>query len=337
MSINLFPARVPIGRVQMPNNQQLDVLMTPEFSRALADVFARIGGTNGMGSDDMALLESFATIPTVPDAQAGSALVAAPADQSAQIATMLAQIEALRAEVGAYQPYAALAQQLEDIRVLLGMQEDPGAAVRALVTKYAPLDSPNFTGTPTAPTAAVDTTTTQLATTAFVVGQASAVAPLMDAVAAIGTSKRYARADHVHPVDTSRQAAISITQSTSGEVTTVVSGDFTVASVSLAPGTYLLNGTMQTVNAAGATITRAAINITTNVADSGYNNSTNASYGQGADAQNYNPGGNADLRCKSSSVYTNATAGAVTVYLRGNIVITAGTIAYKGTITAVKI
>lgn len=36
---------------------------------------------------------------------------------------------------------------------------------------YAPLASPTFTGTPAAPTAAVDTNTTQLATTAYVVGQ----------------------------------------------------------------------------------------------------------------------------------------------------------------------
>lgn len=36
---------------------------------------------------------------------------------------------------------------------------------------YAPLASPALTGTPTAPTAAVDTNTTQLATTAYVIGQ----------------------------------------------------------------------------------------------------------------------------------------------------------------------
>ncbi len=34
--------------------------------------------------------------------------------------------------------------------------------------EYAPLDSPAFTGTPTAPTAAADTATTQLATCEFV-------------------------------------------------------------------------------------------------------------------------------------------------------------------------
>lgn len=38
-------------------------------------------------------------------------------------------------------------------------------------TTYAPLASPTFTGTPAAPTAAVDTNTTQIATTAYVVGQ----------------------------------------------------------------------------------------------------------------------------------------------------------------------
>ncbi len=72
------------------------------------------------------------------------------------------------------------------------------------LTGYAPLANPTFTGTPAAPTAAADTTTTQLATTAFVVGQAASVNPVMNGVAAVGTSKKYARQDHVHPSDTSR-------------------------------------------------------------------------------------------------------------------------------------
>lgn len=68
----------------------------------------------------------------------------------------------------------------------------------------APLASPGLTGTPTAPTAATDTNTTQIATTAFVLGQAAATAPGMDGTATIGTATRFARADHVHPTDTSR-------------------------------------------------------------------------------------------------------------------------------------
>lgn len=73
----------------------------------------------------------------------------------------------------------------------------------ALDTK-APIASPSLTGTPTAPTAGADMNTTQLATTAFVLGQAGTSAPSMNGTAAIGTSTRFARADHVHPTDTSR-------------------------------------------------------------------------------------------------------------------------------------
>lgn len=76
--------------------------------------------------------------------------------------------------------------------------------VHASDTSKANVASPTFTGTPAAPTAAADTNTTQLATTAFVVGQASSSTPVMDGVAAVGTSLKYARADHVHASDTSK-------------------------------------------------------------------------------------------------------------------------------------
>jgi len=75
----------------------------------------------------------------------------------------------------------------------------------------ATLASPALTGTPTAPTAAADTNTTQLATTGFVVAQASSTTPVMNGTAAIGTSLRYARADHVHDSDTSRAPLASPT------------------------------------------------------------------------------------------------------------------------------
>jgi hypothetical protein len=63
----------------------------------------------------------------------------------------------------------------------------------------AALSSPTFTGTPAAPTAAVDTNTTQIATTAFVVAQAGTATPIIEGTGAAGTSLRYAREDHVHP------------------------------------------------------------------------------------------------------------------------------------------
>ena len=72
------------------------------------------------------------------------------------------------------------------------------------ITDAALLASPTFTGTPAAPTAAANTNTTQLATTAFVVGQAGTAAPVMDGTAAVGTSLLYARQDHVHASDTTK-------------------------------------------------------------------------------------------------------------------------------------
>jgi len=71
-------------------------------------------------------------------------------------------------------------------------------------TSRAPVDSPAFTGTPTAPTAEPDTDTDQIATTAYVIGQAGDEEPLMDGEASAGTSKKFSRADHKHPTDTSR-------------------------------------------------------------------------------------------------------------------------------------
>ena len=78
-------------------------------------------------------------------------------------------------------------------------------------TTKANLASPTFTGTPAAPTAAADTNTTQLATTAFVLAQASSTSPAMNGTAAVGTSLRFARADHVHPSDTTRAPLASPT------------------------------------------------------------------------------------------------------------------------------
>ncbi len=87
---------------------------------------------------------------------------------------------------------------------LLQLSPTTAAVTTALALK-ANLASPTFTGTPLSTTAAVDTSTTQIATTAFVTNQAASATPLADAVTAVvGVSERYARGDHVHP-----KAAIS--------------------------------------------------------------------------------------------------------------------------------
>jgi hypothetical protein len=89
-----------------------------------------------------------------------------------------------------------------------------------LLSTLAPLASPAFTGTPTAPTAAVGTNTTQIATTAFVIGQASNTTPLANSGSgSVGTSTRFARADHVHPA-TSLKYSATITGGSTSEVIT---------------------------------------------------------------------------------------------------------------------
>ena len=76
---------------------------------------------------------------------------------------------------------------------------------------------PVLSGVPTTPTAAPGTSTLQIASTAFVGAAVTAaavpppatVAPLMAGVAAVGTTVKYAREDHKHPTDTSREATIA--------------------------------------------------------------------------------------------------------------------------------
>lgn len=83
----------------------------------------------------------------------------------------------------------------------------------ALLAK-APLASPALTGTPTVPTAAVNTNTTQAASTAFVIGQAGTAVGTALGTAAVGTSTRYAREDHVHPISGTTRTVSSISGST---------------------------------------------------------------------------------------------------------------------------
>ena len=73
---------------------------------------------------------------------------------------------------------------------------------------------PALTGNPTAPTQTAGDNDTSIATTAFVTTAVTngsvppaTVAPLMNGAAAVGTTTKYAREDHVHPTHTSTSAA----------------------------------------------------------------------------------------------------------------------------------
>lgn len=117
--------------------------------------------------------------------------------------------------------------------------------------------SPTLSGTPLSTTAAVDTNNTQIATTGFVVGQASSTIPAALGTAAVGTSLRYARADHVHALPTINLATgvtgtLPVANGGTGQATA------TAAFNSLAPGTtkgdlIVHDGTNEVRLAVGAT------------------------------------------------------------------------------------
>ncbi len=86
-------------------------------------------------------------------------------------------------------------------------------------------NSAGLTGTPTAPTASLNTNTSQLATTAFVLGQAASASPLANGTAAVGSATQFARQDHVHPIDSSRAAVVSPAFTGTPTAPTAASGD----------------------------------------------------------------------------------------------------------------
>jgi Phage Tail Collar Domain len=114
---------------------------------------------------------------------------------------------------------------------------------------YATLADPTFTGVPIAPAIAVDTNTTQIATTAFVIGQAAAASPVATATSAVvGTSTRFARADHVHTIGND---SVTLGTHTTGNYVATVSGSVNQIIVSGAAG----EGTTSTVSLASNVVT----------------------------------------------------------------------------------
>lgn len=230
-------------------------------------------GSNAYTSTAFAPLASPALtgVPTAPTATQGT--------NNAQLANTAFVQAAVTALIGGAPGALDTLKELAD-----AINDDASfaASVTTALGLKAPLASPGFSGVPTAPTAAVDTNTTQLATTAMVVAQAAAATPLINGAAAVGISLRYARGDHVHPVDTSRQAAFAAGQTpatatndnatagnageykstvgTSGAPVTLVNNTGNnVVTLSLTAGDWDVWGTVYLTPGAGTTIGSAQV------------------------------------------------------------------------------
>jgi len=106
----------------------------------------------------------FINTPTAPTAAAGTNTI--------QVATT-AFVSTAVANIVDTAPEAL--NTLNELAVALGNDENFATTVSTALGTKAPLDSPVFENTPTAPTAATGTNTTQLATTAFVQQEISAI------------------------------------------------------------------------------------------------------------------------------------------------------------------
>lgn len=121
-TLNLFPARVPIGTV----DDSGQVLMTPEFFRALTDLLQRVGGTTAPDNSDLDVMSSLAQSPVV---DFGSFMDAAMSQQSAAdayavIAEANKAIQDLQAQIiQSAAQLAELRKQADSLEVTAGYSD----------------------------------------------------------------------------------------------------------------------------------------------------------------------------------------------------------------------
>jgi hypothetical protein len=130
-----------------------------------------------------------------------------------------------------------------------------------------------------------------------------------------------------------------VTADSGSQVTSTMAGSFTVASVVLPPGTWMINATMQTLTSTATGMIGAACALTTNAASSGRLITLDVDFAPGAAEAMYAPiGGQMDQRLNCFRTYENTTGGDVTMYLRGWADFSgAGNLGYRGVITATKL
>lgn len=155
-ALNLFPARVPIGKAAARDGSTMDVLMTVEFSRALAAVLERVGGPDGVSNTELSKRikelqqQAVLLVQQITELfERAAALAAALEDQAIMDATtpdivgpdifdavqllglgravtnIGARLDDLALEQAAPAAAPALAQQLADLNMMLALQEKP--------------------------------------------------------------------------------------------------------------------------------------------------------------------------------------------------------------------
>jgi hypothetical protein len=192
--------KVPVARAASTTSYYATITELGTYAATVAPVQSVAGrtGTVTLAHTDLtdwaATLAAYAPLAGPTFTGVPAAPTAAPGTNTTQLATTAFTTAAV----------AAATTGVSSVNTRTGAITIIGADLTA--AGGALLAGPTFTGVPAAPTAAVDTNTTQLATTAMVLAQAAAATPLPDGVAAVGSSTRYARADHVHasPPDVGR-------------------------------------------------------------------------------------------------------------------------------------
>jgi hypothetical protein len=167
---------------------------------------------------------NFTGVPTAPTAATGTAT-----NQLATTEFVMAAIPALDAGVLSFNG------RIGDVTLLANDISAAGGAT---------LNSPVFTGNPTAPSRLPGDSSAALATTAFVtaaiaalpaVPLPSATTPIMNGPPSVGSLATFSRGDHVHPSDTSRLAL------TGGTLTGALSGTSITASGGMSCGSFQVN------------------------------------------------------------------------------------------------
>lgn len=130
-TLNTLPADVPIGTAKDADGNVLQVMATPEFLRAQFAMLRRVGGTAGLGSDDLAALIAFEG----EAAPAVQQFTDVPPDVLAtQVAELTKLVVSLQRQLAAIRDPAPPVERnaLDDIRKEIALIPDYSGAVAQL-------------------------------------------------------------------------------------------------------------------------------------------------------------------------------------------------------------